>query len=147
MRYPLLISIFLFALLPSCNKDKFATRPSIKINSVNTTVLNPGQTLVFNLTFTDAEGDLTDRLTVVKSVANCPLSNFTDSFPLPVFPTGKNQKGEMVVNFLYNVGGINTIGSPQCPPQNDTAVFKFALKDKAQNISDTVVSQNIVIIN
>ena len=62
-------------------------------------------------------------------------------YPVPPFPTGKNQKGDVVVTFDYN--GV----SPKCFPRNDTAVFKFVLKDKAQNVSDTVTSPAIIIIN
>ncbi|MEO8568651.1 MAG: hypothetical protein ABI419_05935 [Ginsengibacter sp.] len=141
MRYPVLISIFLFAFLSSCNKDKFATKPSLKLKSVNTTVLNQGGSLIFTLSFTDAEGDLTDTMFITKFEPNCVNSRFNAKYPLPPFPTGKNQKGDVIVTFDYN--GV----SPKCFPRNDTAVFKFVLKDKAQNLSDTVVSQNIVIIN
>ncbi len=147
MRYPILISIFLFTFLSACNKDKFQSTPSLKFKDVNTKTLQPGQELQFTISFTDAEGDLTDNLTVIKTVANCPASNFTQAYPLPAFPTSKNQKGDLLVTFLYSVGGLNTIKSPQCSPKDDTAVFKFVLKDKAQHISDTVASPTIIIIH
>jgi hypothetical protein len=141
MRYPVLFSIILITFFSSCKKDKFATKPSLKFNSVNTTVLSQGSTLIFNLSFTDAEGDLTDTLFITKFEPNCVASRFNAKYAVPPFPTGKNQKGDVVVTFDYN--GV----SPKCFPRNDTAVFKFVLKDKAQNISDTAVSGNIVIIN
>ena len=141
MRYPVLFSILLFAFLTSCNKDKFDTKPSLKFKSVNTTVLNQGQSLVFDLSFTDAEGDLTDTMFITKYEPNCSASGFNAKYPVPPFPTGKNQKGDVVVTFDYN--GV----SPKCFPRNDTAVFKFVLKDKAQNVSDTVTSPAIIIIN
>ncbi len=141
MRYPILISILFFTFLSGCNKDKFTTKPSLKFKSVNTTVLNQGQSLIFDLSFTDAEGDLTDTIFITKFEPNCAASGFDAAYPIPAFPTGKNQKGDAIVTFDYN--GV----SPKCFPRNDTAVFKFVLKDKAQNVSDTVVSPNIVIIN
>ena len=141
MRYPVLFSIILITFFSSCKKDKFATKPSLKFNSVNTPVLSQGGTLIFNLSFTDAEGDLTDTLFITKFEPNCVASRFNAKYALPPFPTGKNQKGDVIVTFDYN--GV----SPKCFPRNDTAVFKFVLKDKAQNISDTAVSGNIVIIN
>ncbi len=141
MRYPVLFSIILITFFSSCKKDKFATKPSLKFNSVNTTVLSQGGTLIFNLSFTDAEGDLTDTLFITKFEPNCVASRFNAKYAVPPFPTGKNQKGDVIVTFDYN--GV----SPKCFPRNDTAVFKFVLKDKAQNISDTAVSGNIVIIN
>ncbi len=141
MRYPVLFSIILITFFSSCKKDKFATKPSLKFNSVNTTVLSQGGNLIFNLSFTDAEGDLTDTLFITKFEPNCVASRFNAKYAVPPFPTGKNQKGDVIVTFDYN--GV----SPKCFPRNDTAVFKFVLKDKAQNISDTAVSGNIVIIN
>ena len=141
MRYPVLFSIILITFFSSCKKDKFATKPSLKFNSVNTTVLSQGGTLIFNLSFTDAEGDLTDTLFITKFEPNCVASRFNAKYALPPFPTGKNQKGDVIVTFDYN--GV----SPKCFPRNDTAVFKFVLKDKAQNKSDTAVSGPIIIIN
>jgi hypothetical protein len=60
---------------------------------------------------------------------------------LPPFPSGKNQTGDILVTFSYNDV------SPKCFPRNDTAIFKFVLKDMAQNISDTVSSPPIIIVN
>ena len=144
MRYTALFSILLFLSLLGCNKDKYKTVPSLTYKSVNTTVLNRNETLKFTLSFTDAEGDLTDSITVVKIVTVCPAGlngSFVQPYKLPEFPTGKNQQGEIVVSYNYN--DVN----PKCVSRNDTAVFKFVLKDKAQNKSDTAVSEPIVIIN
>jgi len=141
MRNTFLISIFIL-LLAGCNKDKFNTKPSLQYKSVNRNIIARGTgDLAFTLSFTDAEGDLTDTIFVIKFVENCVNSRFTAPYPLPEFPTGKNQKGDILVTF-----GYNDI-SPKCFPRNDTAIFKFVLKDKAQNRSDTAVSEPIVIIN
>ena len=141
MRNAILFSIFIL-LLTGCNKDKFNTKPSLKYESANRNVIGRNEgAIVFTLSFTDAEGDLTDTLTIVKFEPNCANSGFTAPYALPQFPTGKDQEGDILVTF-----GYNDI-SPKCFPRNDTAVFKFVLKDKAQNISDTAVSEPIVIIN
>jgi hypothetical protein len=143
MRYTALFSMLLFLGYLGCNKNKFETRPSLKYKSVNTTTLHRGETLKFTLSFTDAEGDLTDSLSVQKLVRVCPAGlngSFTQPYKLPEFPTGKNQKGEILVSYAYN--DVN----PKCVLRNDTAIFKFVLKDKAQHSSDTAVSEPIVII-
>ena len=141
MRKTVLFSIFIL-LLAGCNKDKFNTTPSLKYRSVNTNIIGRNQgDLIFTLSFTDAEGDLSDTITVVKFEPNCINSRFTAPYVLPEFPTAKNQKGDLIVTFNYN--DI----SPKCFPRNDTAIFKFVLKDKAQNKSDTATSEPIVIIN
>lgn len=140
MRYIVLVAFFIF-LFASCSKDKFNTIPSLKYKNANTNILSRGQTLVLTLSFTDAEGDLTDSI-AVQEVVSKPCANgngFIANYAIPEFPTGKNQKGDILVTFSYN--DVN----PKCE-RNDTALFKFVLKDKAQNKSDTAVSEPIVII-
>lgn len=143
MRHTFLFSILLLLTLAACNKNKFNTVPSLKFKSVNTTALRNGEDLRFILSFTDAEGDLTDTIFVQKIVKVCPVGGLNGSFKqpykLPEFPTTKNQKGDISVTYSY------TDVNPKCS-RNDTATFKFVLKDKAQNKSDTVTSPPIVII-
>jgi hypothetical protein len=141
MRYTIIFSIFIL-LISGCKKDKYTTVPQLKYKSVNTKELHRGETLQFTLFFTDAEGDLTDKLIIQKVVKGCTRSNFTDSSNnVPQFPSGKNQAGEIIVTFSYNDV------TPQCSPKNDTAIFKFVLRDKALNKSDTAVSDQIIIYN
>ena len=82
MRYTILFSIFLLLLFAGCKKDKFSTAPSLKFKSVNTTELRTQQLLTFTLSFTDAEGDLTDssRIFVQEVVADCAASNLEGLF-------------------------------------------------------------------
>jgi hypothetical protein len=143
MRYTILFSIFLFTMLTSCNKNKFGSTPSLKFKSVNTTELRTGQSLQFTLSFTDAEGDLTDSVFVEKIVPYCAGSTFSELYPLPGFPTSKNSEGDVIVTFGFNADPYQNI-SPQCQ-KNDTAVFRFALNDKAQHVSDTVSSPTIIL--
>ena len=110
---------------------------------MNTTQLHNQQLIQFTLSFTDAEGDLTDSIYVQEVVPRCSNSNFDQLYPLPPFPTTKNQKGDINVTFGYNVTGYSSI-SPKCQA-NDTAVFRFVLKDKAQHASDTVSSPPIIL--
>ena len=136
-------------LLLSCNKSKFNTIPSLKIKSVNTSVLRQGQVLTFTLAFTDAEGDLSDSFFVQEKVLNCAAGGFAkDLRALPTFPTTKNQEGEIIVSYGYRVNSTYypvNLRDPQCS-KNDTAIFKFVLRDKAQHKSDTAVSDKIVIV-
>jgi hypothetical protein len=117
----------------------------LKYEKVNTKVLANGQILRFTLSFTDAEGDLQDSLFIQKITPNCALSTFIDRYPIPGFPTTKNQKGEIEVSYGYNVSNYPFIQTPQCA-KNDTCYFRFVLKDKAQNVSDTISSEMIVIL-
>lgn len=142
MRNTLLFSILLL-LSTSCNKDKFSSTPTLKFESVNTTGLHNQQLLTFTLSFADAEGDIMDSIYVQEIAANCSGSNVDGLFPIPVFPTSKNQKGTLNVNLGYNLSNYTSI-SPQCQ-QNDTAIFRFALKDLAGHVSDTVSSPPIIL--
>ncbi|MEO7317220.1 MAG: hypothetical protein ABIW47_18665 [Ginsengibacter sp.] len=144
MRYTIIFSTFLFFILSGCNKDKFDTVPDLKFTSVNTTQLVNGGIIQFNLSFTDKEGDISNGIYVEKTSPECPVNNFEQSYFIPDFPAIKNQKGEIQVSFGYNVNGIPNI-SPTCS-KNETATFRFVLKDKAGNVSDTVTSPPITIV-
>ncbi|MEO6328557.1 MAG: hypothetical protein ABIO55_06485 [Ginsengibacter sp.] len=143
MRKTFLFSL-LILLLSGCKKDKFTTAPQLKYKSANTTTLGRFQTLSLTLSFTDAEGDIANTLTVLKIVKRCPNGSdgsFVQPYTVPSFPAAKNQQGDIIVSYSYN--DVN----PLCSPRNDTAIFKFVLKDKADHISDTAVSQPIIITN
>ncbi len=143
MRYPILMCLVLFISLASCKKDQFNTKPSLKLESVNTEDLFPGQQLTFTFSFTDKEGDVSGKIFVEKYEPTCPGSSFKQDYTVPNFPASGNQKGEVTVTFGYNVSGLSNI-SPKCM-RNDTAVFRFALIDKAMNASDTIQSQPIIL--
>lgn len=143
MRYPRLFFIFITIVFTSCGKDKFNTKPTIKLESVNTTDLFQGQQLQFLISFTDKEGDVSGTVFVEKIEPTCPGSSFKQAYIVPDFPSTTNQKGEVTVTFGYDVSGLSNI-SPKCM-RNDTAIFRFALVDKAMNTSDTIQSQPIVL--
>ena len=148
MRYSILFSIIILSIFSSCKKDKYTTKPQLKYESANKTVFRQGDVIVLKLTFTDAEGDLQDSIYDEKFVASCVNSSFGRKFKLPTFPTTKNQKGEITVTYGYNNNNnpnLQQILSPQCN-RNDTCIFKFVLKDKVQNKSDTAYSEKIVLI-
>lgn len=147
MRYPILFSILLFVIFISCNKEKYSTTPSLKFESVSTKELHPGQVITFNLSFT-YKGALTGNLLVQELVPICTgneIDSINSPYNLPSFPASQNQKGEITVTYGYNVTGYSPISQPQCSPRNDTAIFRFVLKDNAMHISDTVSSPPVII--
>jgi hypothetical protein len=147
MRYTILFSIFLFAILSGCKKNKFESKPSLKFKSVSTTVLPTGSLIQFTLSFTDAEGDLASSMYVEKIEPSCTFSNFNEMDSIPSFPTSKNEQGDITVTFgnNYSDPAYSNI-SAQCD-RNDTAVFRFAISDKANHTSDTVSSPPIIILH
>ena len=144
MRNPLLFSIIILFLI-SCNKNKYTTIPQLKYKSANKKVFQSGDIIVFTLSFSDAEGDLQDSIYVEKFEPKCVNSRFKQLYKIPPFPTSKNQSGEINITYGYNVSSYPPILGPQCN-RNDTCVFKFVLKDKAQNKSDTATSETNVLI-
>ncbi len=144
MRNTILFAV-LCLLFIGCNKNKFSTTPQLKYKSVNTTKLFNGQIISFKLSFTDAEGDLQDSIYVEKVEPTCAASGFKSKYLIPAFPTTKNAEGEIEISYGYNVSNFPFIKSPQCG-RNDTCYFRFMLKDKAQNKSDTVNSETIIIV-
>ena len=144
MRNYIIIAVICLGII-SCNKNKFSSTPQLKYKSANTEVLDRGQIISFKLSYTDAEGDLQDTIFVQKVEPTCAASGFTSKYPLPDFPATANADGEITVSFGYNVDNYPLIKAPQCG-RNDTCYFRFMLKDKAQNKSDTVNSGQIIII-
>ncbi len=146
-----LTGLLLFALF-ACNKNKFNTKPSLTIKSISSNVVPVGGTLIVNFEFTDKEGDISDSIflkrTRINKVVVPVIEPDTFGFYVPPYP-GK-PKGELSLALDYNLhltAAVNppTQGNPPTPVP-DTVVFKFALRDKAGHISDTVTSEPITII-
>ena len=144
MRYTIIFSTLLFVILSGCGKDKFDTVPMLEFKSVNTNQLRSGQVLQFTLSFTDKEGDISNKIFVLKSSPECPAEDFTESYNIPDFPASSDQKGEIVLSLGYNANPFPDI-SPKCQ-KDETATFRFVIKDLAGNVSDTVSSPPIKII-
>lgn len=143
MNTKILLTIILTGFLLACSKNTYNTKPTIKISSVNTRVVAVGGTLTFDLKVTDKEGDVTDTLFVKKIRINKRVrATLRDSFALKIPDAPNSSDGTVRVDLTYQ----NYLISASSPIENDTLLFKFALKDKAKNISDTVTSDPIVII-
>jgi len=143
-------------LMLACGKDKPATKPSIKIKSLSPKEVQAGQPLSITLEFTDKEGDVNDSLYVRRDRLNIIPGDFgnkrtADSFYIliPDFPS--KSTGEILLNLQYN-GYLADAESPHADPSQpngkvpDSIQFRFALQDKAGNTSDTIKTEQIVII-
>jgi len=73
----LIVAVIMFA-ISACKKDEFTSKPQLSFKSINTTSLNQGDVLTFNITFTDAEGDIQDTLWIQKVSKTCPSSAGTN---------------------------------------------------------------------
>jgi hypothetical protein len=151
MNTKILLTVLVAIGLNACDKNEFNTKPTLKLRSVNTKVVPVNGTLSFEFEVTDKEGDITDSLWVKKIRINKKVvATIRDSFFLTLPEVTKIQKAFVSVDLTYN----NYLVSAQSPPtsgnppkaENDTLLFKFVLRDKAKNASDTFTSEPIVII-
>lgn len=143
MRTKILLTIIAFGFLLACSKNVYNTKPTLKISSVNTNVVANGGILTFDIKVTDKEGDVTDTIFVKKVRLNKRVrETIRDSFALKIPDAPNSTNGIVRLDLDYQ----NYLVSAKSPVENDTLLFKFALKDKAKNISDTVTSDPIVII-
>ncbi len=129
----------------ACSKDKFKTQPQIEIKSYNTKVVAPSQNLVITLHFTDKQGDISNGEFVffpVRTNLKPPPPNTTTyddsvSRPIPQFPD--NTQGEIQFTLPYSYLHISS-------SENDSLYLKFTAVDRAGNKSDTIQSDNIVVL-
>ncbi len=144
MKVRILCTVLVLVLSFSCSKEKYTTKPQLKVKSVNDNFIEPGEILRIIVEFTDAEGDVSDSAFIQKVTPNCINSNYIDKRTIPDFPIKKDLKGEFHIIYGYNVQGIPALGQPQCN-RNDTCVFRIWVKDNGGNVSDTVQTETIVI--
>lgn len=152
MKIKILLTLFIVSILAGCTKDKFQTKPQLSFKKFNTTVLQQRQILVITLQVTDAEGDIQDSIYIEKINPRCPASFIRERHAMPNFTATKNLNAEIEITYAYNnTDPINNgqpypqLFGPQCN-RNDTATFRFWLKDKEKNVSDTLVSDPLVIV-
>lgn len=143
------IIVVVSLILVACNKDKFQTKPQLFIKSINKTSFVIGDNIKIQLEFTDAEGDVQDTLWVQRTSRICPASigvSFTVPTKIPNFESTKNQKGIFEINYRYGRIDDNMPILNGCSNRNDTSFFKFWMKDKAGNRSDTVTTTSISLL-
>ena len=146
MRNTIVIGIIALVFI-GCSKESFTTAPQLKYKSVNTTELFPDRLIQFNLSFTDKEGDLEDSMFIEKVGSKCVASNLKLRYLFPKATGAATTSGDLLITLAngINVPGYENLSiAPRCD-YNDTCYFRFILRDKAQNKSDTVQSETIII--
>jgi hypothetical protein len=140
------IGAILILLILACNKDKFQTKPTIKVKDISPTEVTPNGRLTITLECTDKEGDAGGgELTYIRIRTNStaipdPGTNDkvdTVHYPVPDFP--KTQKTDISVEIPYDL-------MDEDPNRNDTMFFKLSLKDVGNNSSDTISTQSVVAV-
>ena len=144
MKRKIIIAFVAVVVIIACNKGNYQSTPTLKIKSLNGNIIPSGGALNITIQYTDKEGDLSqDTLLSIRNRLNrrpIPTNNASpDTLHniIPKFP--EKIKGEFDVAFDYNYLHQSDI-------ENDTILFKFVVKDKAGHISDTVVTEKIVVL-
>lgn len=151
MKFILLLFTAFVVIIIACNKDKFLTKPTIKIKSLNTEFVPLNGNLIITLECTDKEGDVQDSVIIIKKRLNkrvVPTLRDTLRYKFPVFPN--TPRTEVVATLDYqtilsassppNIPGTN-------PPQKelDTLILKLAVRDRAGHTSDTITTNRIIV--
>lgn len=136
------IFAFVFCIV-ACSKDKFQTKPKLTLKAYNTKTLSPGQELVISYEYTDKEGDLADGK-LVYSALRLNAIPYDPSYPDSVETVLSNEipnknKGEIDLRLLY-------INLHRSDAENDTIQIRTWLVDAAGNRSDTLKSDQLVIL-
>jgi hypothetical protein len=133
----------LSVLLLACGKDKFETKPSLKIKDYSGKEIVQGETLRIRINYFDKEGDLSQAPFLgIRDRVNLfvlpPQQDKADTFryQLPEFPDKDN--GEITFQLSYDF-------LKESITENDTLIFRFAVTDREGNTSDTISSDKIVI--
>ena len=143
MKTKILVSVVLAVLVWACSKNTYNTKPTIKIKSISTNVVQPGDGITIQLQVSDKEGDVTDSLFMNRIRLNQKVRvTLRDSIYFQIPDAPNSPDGIIQLDLDYN----NYLAAAQNPLENDTIAFHFSLKDKAGNVSDTVISDPIVVI-
>ncbi|HXL56748.1 MAG TPA: hypothetical protein VN958_10850 [Chitinophagaceae bacterium] len=146
MKTKLLIATTVFCFI-TCSKDKYTTRPQLKLDGVNGSIFPKGSVLSFTLTATDKEGDLKDTLWIQRISLVCPdLRNDSGiHYELPDYPKKNGLQTKFLVR--YNYGNSIPPNIDGCVSKDDSAYFRFWIKDDQNNVSDTVQSPLLILLN
>ncbi len=153
MRAKLLFLFLFVGILSGCKKDKYQTKPQLKVKDLKvfsiTTLNGTGSAVEIDFEVTDKEGDVEDSILIQKVDAAkipCPGNSILTNldYRIPDYPNTSNQKVLFRVRFAtINVDGYALLGGASCPPRKDTSYFRFVVRDKAGNKSDTLKTDPI----
>jgi hypothetical protein len=141
------IGIILALTALACGKDEFTSKPNLEFIKADSYDVSQGNFLTFRIKVTDKEGDISDSIWIKAGTRRCPSVIRILDYPMPEVPQKANLDAE--INIQYIVGVVD----PSAPiwPFNlcngvDTTNFEFWIKDKAGNYSDTIKTDQPVLI-
>ncbi|GAB4092196.1 hypothetical protein [Flaviaesturariibacter terrae] len=150
--YKALSVLFALALATGCSKDKFQTKPQLKLLDTSDRNVPYNGMLRIRLEYTDKEGDVDDTLFIRRirtNVRTTPTVRDSLKIKVPEFPN--KDKGELTLDLTYQnylISAASPLNVPNTNPavkESDSLIYKIVLKDKAGNKSDTLVIDGIVV--
>ena len=151
MRKPVVYSALFILVLAACGKDKFNTKPTLDLKSIEPTQVDLDQNVTIRMEYTDKEGDISDSVFVSRIRTNQHTTAETNGemrFKVPDFT--EKSKGELRLNLQYQfhlkaaITAPNQVGQPY-DKEPDSLIFRIVLRDKAGNPSDTLITPQVVV--
>ena len=150
MKTIITVAVIITLTIIACGKDKFETKPQLKVKSQSTDIVSLNGNFRVTLEYTDKEGDVDDSLIIVRQRLNRSKPKILPPLPYPIPTFPDINKGEIVVNFRYaqdltlNLSAIRIPGSNPAQFEIDTMILKFVVRDKGGNKSDTATTDVFV---
>lgn len=133
--------------LLACEKTTFNTTPTLTFLRADSYDVTQGDYMTFRLRVTDKEGDIQDSIWIRAFTTRCPNSALTIPYNMPNVPAKNDLDAEISVRFLVGVIDPSApIWNLNLCPGIDTAIFQFWIRDNAGNFSDTVQTDQPVLI-
>lgn len=132
----------------ACNKDKIATIPQYKFESISPEIVMSGDILQIKGTYTDKEGDI-DSVFIVRKFFDGDNATKIDTIERIEFATlgvpPKTVEADMDITFEYNTfnTGLRLLSGVN---KDTTAAFGIILQDKVPNRSVYVESSKVRLI-
>ncbi|MEO7922200.1 MAG: hypothetical protein ABIR30_00830 [Chitinophagaceae bacterium] len=151
MKFTLFLLTALVLIVAACNKDKFLTKPTIRIKSINSDFVPLNGTYSFTLECTDKEGDVQDSVIIIKQRLNkrvVATIRDTIRYKFPPFPKTPRTQIQVMLEYQNIISASNPPFIPgSTPPQRelDTLVLRLAVKDLAGNTSDTITTAQVIV--
>ena len=144
--FSLLFFVLLFA---ACSKDKYETKPTVKIESFGPDVVEFGDVIRLVATVTDNEGDLQDSVIFVRnryegSVRINSDSNFVSNLQKLGVPDRRKIELEFLLPYGQMQGNLTQIQNTERGRDREFAI-SVIVYDKAGNKSEPVETRKILL--
>jgi hypothetical protein len=137
--------------LISCKKDRFQTKPTIKVKEINGNFVPVNGKFVITLEATDKEGDVQDSVIIIKQRLNKRVvATIRDTlrYKFPTFPKNNVILVQAELDYQSILSAISPPFIPNSTPPKrelDTLRLRLAVRDNAGNTSDTIDSPVIYV--